>query len=264
MDERRNMSLNDQEDRTIAYVITLASIIGIVIVVFLVILNPSGENGFTEVYFLNHEELPKVLFVGENATFSFVIASHEKNVTTYVYRVIFNGTVVDENELILYPGEQKIINVSLHPTTRSLVLLKEDQSTEIKEQTLALSTVLVSENRSWMLGGSVLINIPPNEISLINLEDIPDNATIYSYFNKYTFGDPNNLIPVNLSTGKYVTNFGFIEYKETLVSKKKRDRIVLEKKATTREYRYEFKKVEVFVESSKGEEYSIYFWSIVK
>lgn len=255
------------EDRKIAYLVIAASVIGIIIVGILIVIKPT-ESGFSELYFEEHEKLPKLVRLGEYMNFSFTIACHEKNRTAYTYEVTFDNKEIANGSVILNPEESATINISFEPRNTTLDLVKEWGNTySLKICPKSYRTVILKGNQSEIMEGLYswlkIPGISSKELSqLLNLTNLADNVTLYTYTWKGSFGDPTNLKPVNISD-KYYTGFGIKIRGEELSAEKLGDYIVLNKTITTKEYRYEFKKVEVIVHSDKGKDYEIHFWTVV-
>jgi len=259
--------MNESEDKRIAYLIIAVSIIGIIVVGILILIKPT-ESGFSEVYFEEHENLPKLVHLGEYINISFTVACHEKNRTNYNYEVVFDDEEIANGSVILNPEESITINISFKPKNTTLYLVKEwGNTSSLKIYPKNYKTLMISGNESKILGGLYSwLKLPAisgkSMIQLMDLTNLTDNVTIYNYTWKGTFGDPTNLKPVNISD-KYYTGFGFKVIREDILAKRCGDYIILSKTVINKEYRYEFKRVKVIVHSDKGKDYEIYFWTVV-
>lgn len=259
--------MNESEDKKIAYLVIAVSVIGIIIVGILIIIKPT-ESGFSEVYFEEHENLPKLVRLGECINFSFTVACHEKNRTVYTYEVIFDDEEIANGSIILNPEEKATINISFEPKDTTLRLVKEwSNSYSLEIYPKSYRTIMVLENQSEILEGLYSwLQIPGISgkylAQLVNLTNLTNNITLYNYTWKGSFGDPTNLKPVNISD-RYYTRFGVKISREELSAERFGDYVILSKTVITKEYRYEFKKVKVVVHSDKGKDYEIHFWTVI-
>ena len=101
-------------------IVVILIILVIIIALPFIILKYSGKEYFTEIYFNDPENLPKIMETGGKYDVYFTIISHEKESTTYFYRVdseiIFEETEIRLSEGIeLLPGENKTIALIFTP-----------------------------------------------------------------------------------------------------------------------------------------------------
>lgn len=119
-------------DKTIIYGIVAACILGMVVIGAL-ILSSSSSEGFSELYFEDHTELPRIVDIGEAINFSFTVKSYEKVSTTYDYNVTYDNQLIKSGTFKLLPEDslsfeekpakmsEKTIDVSFVPKTSSLI-----------------------------------------------------------------------------------------------------------------------------------------------
>ncbi|GEM_PF-1044448 len=133
-------------DKTIVYGIVAACVVGMVIIGALVLSSDTSE-GFSELYFEDHTELPRMVDVNEEIDFAFTVVSHERDVTTYDYNVTYDNRLIksgtfklmpedsSSEEVILAKGNEKTIDVSFVPKDSSLVRI---DAPIVKESSLEL------------------------------------------------------------------------------------------------------------------------------
>jgi len=119
-------------DKTIIYGIVAACVLGMVIIGALILSSNTSE-GFSELYFEDHTELPRMVDVDEEINFAFTVVSHERDTTTYDYNVTYDNQLVTSGKFKLLSedslseegnpakGNEKTIDVSLVPKNSSLV-----------------------------------------------------------------------------------------------------------------------------------------------
>ena len=284
-----------EEEKKVIYAIIAACIIGIFIVGFLVVTYTTTKVGFSELYFEEHEKLPKIITVGKEEPFSFTVASHELNITSYKYVVSLGDDILEEGDFVLYPGENITVNVSFAPTNSSLTLVRNLTTTESSHLIFSRPSTITSGNTNVESDGRVLMPvkfpIAGDKNNTIFLKIDPNSSEEYTF--RYSAKEPvtetlicfgaSNLdktpncieakytsqIGINLSDYNILRNisifprtgFDFIN-STTIISSNYGDiRVSYEK--TISEYRYEFKKVSVEVTSEDGTEYGIHYWTIV-
>jgi hypothetical protein len=260
-----------EEEKGVTYAIILACIIGIFIVGFLVVTYTTTKEGFSELYFEEHEKLPRIITAGEEEEFAFTVASHELNETIYEYVVSIDDKIIEEGGFVLYPGENITVNVSFIPGNSSLKLVdlvEHNRSLRIPQKIKPLTFLkLKSENFTRIEEGLFLFrgDIPliESEENLINLSELKEDIVLYNYTEFYRFGDINKLEPVNLTMGKDFSNLGYKRYIKRCDIKKDEGDTILEISEKNIEYRYKFKKISVEVTSKDGTEYEIHYWTIV-
>jgi len=105
-----------------AILIVLAA--GIVITVafnFMARIQIQGGEGFTELYFKDHQDLPEYLELNKTYNISFVITNHEQNITTYIYEIQSSVMNLTEN-VTIYPGGEKRIYLRMTPEEKAWVM----------------------------------------------------------------------------------------------------------------------------------------------
>ncbi len=167
------------EEKTATYAIIGASIIGIIIVAFLVITGIPSGSYFSELYFEDHKELPSGVDVGSKQTFSFTVVSHEKNLTAYSFNVTFGGRTIERGSFSLNSGEKKTEQVSFVPQESTLCKVKTENSTE-------KNTINISQGQR--LESKVLIVGQNGSVKQIEIEE-SDN--IFVLFNNNTWTGNN-------------------------------------------------------------------------
>jgi len=259
-----------EEEKKVIYAIIAACIIGIFIVGFLVVAYTTTEAGFSELYFEEHEELPKIITAGEEEQFAFTVASHELNTASYEYVVSLDDEIIEEGDFILGPDGNITVNVSFIPENSSLTLIdhtEHNRSLRIPQKIEPI-TFLKSENFTkiekglFFKGGIPLIDSEENP-SFINLGELKEDIVLYNYTDFYRFGDINKLEPVNLTMGKDFSNLGYKRYIKRCDIKKDEGNTLLEISDKNMEYRYKFKRISVEVTSKDETEYEIHYWTIV-
>jgi len=126
----------ESDDKTVVYAIIAACVLGIAIIgAFVITSDTSG--GFSELYFEDHTELPRMVEMDEDVSFAFTVVSHEKDETTYEYDVTYDNWPVKSGSFTLLPedsvlagevpakGNEKTINASIVPRESSLVRVDE-------------------------------------------------------------------------------------------------------------------------------------------
>ena len=90
-----NDKINDtSKKKTIVYAIIAACVLGIIVIGALVLYSSTSE-GFSELYFEDNQELPKIVNEGQDVGFNFTLVSHEKTPVTYKYNVTFNEEMIE-------------------------------------------------------------------------------------------------------------------------------------------------------------------------
>ncbi len=91
--------------------IIIALVIGIIIVIItLIYFRPEPET-FTELYFNDHQDLPK--YSQNEYNFSFTIANHENKDFEYTYRINIDDIVIEENKVFIKNKENKTIEKTI-------------------------------------------------------------------------------------------------------------------------------------------------------
>jgi len=284
-----------EEEKKVIYAIIAACIIGIFIVGFLVVTYTTTKEGFSELYFEEHEELPKIITVSEEEQFAFTVASHELNTTSYKYVVSLGDDILEEGDFALGPGENITANVSFIPENSSLTFIRNLTTTESSHLIFSRPSTITSGSKNVESDGRVLmpvkfpiagdknntifLKIDPNsseEYTFRYSAKEPVTETLICFDTSKSEKTPNCIearyisqIGINLSDYNILRNisifpqtgFDFIN-STTIISSNYGDiRVSYEKNIS--EYRYEYKKVSVEVTSEDGTEYEIHYWTIV-
>lgn len=252
-----------EEERTITYTIIVACIIGIIIVGFFVFKYTSFSNGFSELYFENHLELPDKAIVGKEINFAFTVASHEKYPTLYNYTVLFDKEIIENGSFVIAPDKNTTIKVLFAPNNTTLEFeynftTKEYSHLVFKDKIdIASDNIILTNNKTIML--PIRFPIAGNENSTIILE-IDQNAYSSHTFT-YTGRKPYKTVEIGLNNTT-ITHFGvdIIDYNTTVYNKQGSIEII-HKKIVSR-YQYNYKKISVQV-IANGTEYEIHFWIMV-
>lgn len=86
--------------------IIITCVIGILLIgIFLTAFKPTES--FTELYFEDHKNLPKVFFVNESQKIAFTVISHEEKTRNYAYEIKIQNETYETGSFILNPGENK-------------------------------------------------------------------------------------------------------------------------------------------------------------
>jgi len=89
-------------------------IILVILIAFLSQMFFPQKEYFTELYFTDPENLPKLMWPGYSYNFSFEIKSHEKETREYLCQI--NSELISFDEKItLEPGESKQFNITIIP-----------------------------------------------------------------------------------------------------------------------------------------------------
>ena len=118
----------DGDSKNLIYAIIVVCILGIIVAGALALFSHTSE-GFSELYFANPDELPRLVDIGDNVKFEFIVASHETNRSYYRYNVSYDGRIksgsfalMPEERVEASPNSNKeTIMVNLIPNISSLV-----------------------------------------------------------------------------------------------------------------------------------------------
>lgn len=137
----------DDFDKTLVYAIIAPCILGIMFAGAQVLFSHTSE-GFSELYFENPNDLPKIVDVGDEVNFEFTVVSHENDISNYKYNVSYDDRIFASGSFALMPeisgesltnAKRKTIKVRLIPNTSSLVKL---ESADIKLSKLRSNAAL--------------------------------------------------------------------------------------------------------------------------
>jgi len=247
------------EEKSGIYAIIAACVIGIFIVGFFVITYTPITVDFSELYFEEHERLPRVISAGNKEEFTFTVDSHRKDTTSYGYLVTLNDKIVDEGSFTIPPDGNITINAS--------VISEKPSLTFVRNLTVTESSHLIASAKDTGVG-LVPIEVPMTDWENSNTIVIsldPNAEEFYSFESdrKEPFGDILKKQEKKESLEPQLTDAGInlINYNIT-VHNNAGDILITHKKLIS-EYRYEFKNVSVTVTSEDEENYGIYFWTVV-
>src|SRR3989344_1068364 len=104
------------EDDSIYNAIIISLVIGIIIVIItLVVFRPEKES-FTEIYFEDHESLPRYTNSNDEYSFRFTINNLENQDFKYRYKIsVFEDEedIIEENNVLIKNGESKTLEKSI-------------------------------------------------------------------------------------------------------------------------------------------------------
>jgi hypothetical protein len=283
------------EEKKVVYAIIAACIIGIFIVGLLVVTYIPMKEGFSELYFEEHEKLPKIINVGKEEQFAFTVASHELNITSYKYVVSIEEEILEEGNFILHPDENITINVSFVPTNSSLAFIRNLTTTESSHLIFSKPAIIRSESKNMEHDGKVLMPvkfpIAGDKNNTIPLKIYPNSSEEYTFRHSAKEPVTETLICFNTSNSEKTPNCiearyipqigidlsdynilrninifprtGFDFTNSTVIISNNYGDVRMSYEKTISKYRYEFKKVSVEVISEDGTEYEIHYWTIV-
>ena len=81
----------------------------------------SKQDSFSEIYFIEHESLPRKLRLDEAYNISFVLTNNELAEAVYIYEIQSNITSYSKN-ITIYPGEKSHISLSITANEKNWVL----------------------------------------------------------------------------------------------------------------------------------------------
>lgn len=103
------------KENTIYNILIVVCIIAILAVTILIFTTKKSES-FTELYFENHQNLPKVITLNQNYDFYFTIHNLENKLTTYNYQITLDldGTTktLKQEQVSLNHDQSKLISQS--------------------------------------------------------------------------------------------------------------------------------------------------------
>jgi len=246
--------------RTALYAIIITCIIGIAIVGFLIFKYAPANEGFSELYFENQEQLPDKIRVGKQESFAFTVVSHEGDKSSYQYAVKFDDETIKEGTFTLLPQEKKTIDIKFTAGESSITFV--DSRTDLYTSHFKLDNNIAGF--TWP-GGETGKSVP-----ILNTED---NNIILPINFSYD-GTPGSTVLLRIDPNSKDTfyfsfarkqdvkgGYDMIEEDQTITND--HGKITFTRKVVKSEYRYQKKKVSVEV-SADGKEYEIHFWTIVE
>jgi hypothetical protein len=252
----------EEDEKTVVYAIIAACVFGIIIVGALVIYTDTSE-GFSELYFEDHTQLPRMVILGHEVKFKFTVVSHEKEPVNYTYDVTFDKKTIVDGSFTLQPQGNETINVALIPRESSLVFFD-------------VPLVEVISNPLLKQSGQISLPISGASDSAAMMTLDLRNAEGFSYsFNEIRrVGNPDNLSPTELDS---ISTLGYIVHNEVISVEGEQPFLTLKHFIKENEYRYQFKKISVEVlsegatfkdgntvsDDEDAGEYEIHFWVIV-
>jgi hypothetical protein len=279
----------DQKERTLVYGLIAACIAGIVIVGLLLIFVGgtifSGE-GFSEVFFLGSEKIPKVIEEGKPLDFSFMVASHHNEKMDYKYNVFSEETLIQSGAFSL-PNDNKsqknpynntisITNVKLKSTLTKITntTITETQNTYNGGLGLLLShdgsgTQVVSDPS--YLYYPVQLPVGSAQGTLIfnpkNTETFHTTTTSKTIIgNLREIAQSKSAVDIE---GFRISDTGYDLSQSEWTIQNNKGIITASEKTTTEKYRYAFEKIAIEVKAYPANDpdtitqYEIHFWVVV-
>lgn len=282
------MSMEPSE-RTIVFGLVAACIVGIIIVGgFLVFAQGMifSSQGFSEVYFKEHQKLPAVIEENEPLAFSFEVVSHNKDTMDYSYDVYAGGEKIRSGSFFLPQSDPVGEKFTKNITIDNILL---------KSTLLRLNGSKISETRFTYDGGLGLLvprdgNEPhpvidpsklyypvrlPGSSETATLIFNPDASEMYQTTTTSTekigdlttITDVKNAVEIN---GERISGVGYDIGESEWTIKNDHGIISALSKTLTSQYRYTFKKISVDVRASPVSNpddstyYEIHFWIVVE
>ena len=86
--------------------VIITCILGILLIgIFLIAFKP--KESFTELYFEDHKNLPRVFFVNESQRIAFTVISHEEKTKKYTYEIKIQNETYETGSFALAPRENR-------------------------------------------------------------------------------------------------------------------------------------------------------------
>jgi hypothetical protein len=250
------------EEKILIYAVIAACVLGVVVVGYFA-LTSAEEEGFTEVYFEEYEELPSTMYAGSRYAIPFSVVSHEKNVTSYSYTVRLDSQVIDQGGFVLQPAEKKYITAVLMPETVKWNITNqrtrkwsdvfdfplEDSWIGARKiytsyQNLGNATFVTFENETFTNPLEYELSAVPGKLfTQISLDEEK------SYYNEYDYVD------IQPESKHYSWDSRNLTVKD--------GKVYVERVLREEWYSLTKSKVSIAVESDTGETYEIHFWTSV-
>jgi len=254
--------------------VIIICLVAIGIISFFVFRYAPLKESFSELYFEDQEKLPAKVEVGKERNFTFTVASHKLEKSSYRYAAKFDNEVIKEGTFILLPQESKTIKVAFVPGTSSMTFVNSKTDTE--ESSFTSSNILgfalfdketgqISPIYKTEAGNLIIpVKIPysysdktPESILLLQVNPKDKKTFHFHYTKKLEVEDKVT------KEDSLISPIGYNIISEEQTISNSGEKISFIRKVTTSQYRYEKKKVSV--EVSDGEkDYEIHFWVIVE
>jgi len=250
-------------------------IAGIAIVGFFVFKYAPANEGFSELYFENQEQLLDKIRVGKEESFTFTVVSHEGDKSSYHYAVKFDDETIKEASSTLLPQEEKTIDIKFTASESSIVFV--DSKTEVYTSHFKLDNIA---GVTWP-GGKTERSVPisrtednniilpinfsydgtPGSTILLRINPGSKDSFHFSYTRKYDVKGKGEEIKATEIPPLAPVGYDIIEEEQTITNDQ--GKIAFIRKVVKSEYRYEKKKISVEV-LANGKKYEIHFWTIVE
>ena len=241
--------------------IIVACVIGIAItLVFVMFMRAeimSGE-GFTELYFGEHRELPSEMEINESYNISFTLSNHELETTKYIFEVDSKIEKFKEN-ITLLPGESAVFTLSITPTDKGWELFSSiAQGCENKLDILK-DSVLARENEFRLIIDNISHRYVPishqvDRFGYVFHTNLSVDELKEKQFNKcYSYKD----VGINKSVRKEQTVTISVKNNEIYLSSNLSEEIYLSERSPfiIKAYRYD---------EDLDKELEIHFWYVVR
>jgi hypothetical protein len=242
-------------NKTIVYAIIAACILGIIVIGALVLYGGTSE-GFSELYFEDPDELPRIVNAGEDVRFNFTLVSHEMTPLTYKYNITFDDELIEESNTSLEPGNNKTFDIVFVPRNSSLIPFDMPR--------IAAFTAKLNQS------GEVRLPLSGSDEAFVTLNLKDTKIPAWNFTEVQRVGSLDNLSMAEYSP---VSSLGYTVRKDQYSIIDAGELKTLGYALNVTEYRYKFKKVAVNVipggnEDQAGNQddkaYEIHFWIIVK
>ena len=241
--------------------IIVACAIGIVITLIFVMFMRTeimSEEGFTELYFNEHRELPSEMEINESYSISFTLSNHELETTKYIYEVDSKVEQFKEN-ITLLPGESAVFTLSITPTDKGWELFSSITQ-EYEDKLDILKDMLMAKESKF---GLIIDNVSHRYIPIAHQVDrfgyvFHTNLSVDELreksFNKYYRYEE---IGIDRTIHKCQNITVFVENEEIYLSSNQSEQIYFSERSPfiVKAYRYD---------EDMDKELEIHFWYEVK
>ena len=286
------MSMEPSE-RTIVYGLVAACIVGIIIVggfLFFAQGEIFSGQGFSEVYFEEHQKLPAVIYDIEPLSFSFTVASHNKETTDYSYDVIAGEQIIGSGSFTL-PNDNPPNGDPKNRYNKTVFI----EDVRLRSTLISLNEPVVSETQFTYNGGLGLllpgdgtkpqvVTDPSKLYYPVRLPMSGESATLifnadtHETFHTTTTSKQNKGDITTISDnekaveikGQRISDVGYDITTSEWTVKNDLGTISATGNSSTQSYRYAFKKISVDVRASPESDpvditnYKIHFWVVVE
>jgi len=284
------MSMEPSE-RTIVYGLVAACIVGIIIVggfLFFAQGTIVSSQGFSELYFVDHQKLPNVIVENEPLSFLFTVVSHNKEPMNYSYE-IYEGDQKIRSGVFTLPDEERLSGERGTKYNKTIDI----ENVTLKSTLNALDTPQISETQLTYNGGLSLFQTNDG-----NKETVTDPSRIYypvtlpgSSSQSILSFDPHaretmhtttinrkaigNIKTISYATdsieinGQRLSDTGYDISQSDWTINNEQGHISADVKTSTTSYRYNFEKIAVELYASPIDNpteitrYEIHFWLVV-